>query len=90
MFDYAKLLIKYEILKREDKKNLTKIERFENENKVLRQCLLSEEKRTSTFRRCYRNKLNEIEDLTNDYFKSQKEIELLNKKLKRVEKNDKN
>lgn len=85
MFDYAKLLIKYEILKREDKKNLTKLERLENENKVLRQCLLSEEKRTSTFRRSYRNKLNQHEDLTNEYFKLQKEVNKLERKLKKYE-----
>jgi len=85
MFDYAKLLIKYEILKREDKKNLTKLERLENENKVLRQCLLSEEKRTSTFRRSYRNKLNQHEDLTNEYFKLQKEVKKLERKLKKYE-----
>ena len=60
---YAKLLLKCEVLKQQEKKNLRKIGTLQNENETLRQCLLNEEKRTKTFRSSYRKKLNEFEDL---------------------------
>ena len=63
IISYAELLLKYEVLKHEDKKHLRKIGILQNENETLRQCLLNEEKRTKTFRSSYRKKLNEFEDL---------------------------
>lgn len=60
---YAELLLKYEVLKQQDKKHLKKIGILQTENETLRQCLLNEEKRTKTFRSSYRKKLNEFEDL---------------------------
>ena len=63
VLSYAELLIKYEILKREDSKHLKKIDTLQTENEVLRQCLLNEEKRTKQFRNSYRKKLNDYEEL---------------------------
>ena len=60
---YAELLLKYEVLKQQEKKHLRKIGTLQNENETLRQCLLNEEKRTKTFRSSYRKKLNDYEDL---------------------------
>lgn len=64
IINYAELLIKHEILKREDKKHLKKLDMLQTENRVLRQCLLNEEKRTKLFRNSYRKKLNEYDELT--------------------------
>lgn len=63
ILSYAELLIKHEILKREDNKHLKMIDILQTENEVLRQCLLNEEKRTKQFRNSYRKKLNDYEDL---------------------------
>ena len=60
---YAGLLLKYEILKQQDKNHLRKIRILQNENETLKRCLINEEKRTKTFRSGYRKKLNEFEDL---------------------------
>ena len=85
LFDYTTLLIKYEVLKHEDKRHLKKIDKLDMENQTLRMCLLSEEKRTDTFRRSYHNKINECEDLLNVNRNQSEEIKKLERK---VQKND--
>lgn len=84
--NYTKLLIKYEILKREDVKHLKKIGYYEVENKTLRVCLIEEEKRTAKFRSCYKDITNEYENLANDYQKLEKEKKSLERKIKKLEK----
>ncbi len=74
ILSYAELLIKYEILKREDSKHLKKIDTLQTENEVLRKCLLNEEKRTKTFRSSYRKKLNDYEDLERKFKNGNKNI----------------
>ena len=82
LFNYAELLIKYEILKREEQDNLKMLDRYELENQTLRMCLKNEEQRTVAFRRNYRNKLNEYEELANEYNNLLEEKEKLERKLK--------
>ena len=79
---YIDLLIRYEALKTQDKKNLSKLDKLQTENQTLRQCLLNEEKRTSTFRSSYRKKLNECEDLQTENLNQTVEIKKLERKLK--------
>lgn len=79
---YIDLLIRYEALKIQDKKNLSKLDKLQIENKTLRQCLLNEEKRTSAFRSSYRKKLNECEDLQAENINQTVEIKKLERKLK--------
>ena len=79
---YVDLLIRYEVLKRQDKNNLSKLDKLQTENQTLRQCLLNEEKRTNTFRSSYRKKLNECEDLQNEKINQTVEIKKLERKLK--------
>ena len=86
IFSYAELLIKYELLKREEIETLKKLDRYELENQTLRMCLKNEEQRTVSFRRNYRNKLNEYEDLMNSYNNLLEEKE----KIERKNKNGKN
>lgn len=79
---YVDLLIRYEVLKIQDKKNLSKLDKLQTENQTLRQCLLNEEKRTSTFRSSYRKKLNEFEDLQTENINQTMEIKKLERKIK--------
>lgn len=79
---YVDLLIRYEVLKRQDKNNLSKLDKLQTENQTLRQCLLNEEKRTSTFRSSYRKKLNEFEDLQTENINQTMEIKKLERKIK--------
>ena len=83
---YVELLVKYEILKREDKKHLNKLEQYEIENKTLRVCLQNEEKRTAKFRSCYKDILNEYEDLKYENEKSLKTIQTKERIIKKMEK----
>jgi predicted nucleic acid-binding Zn-ribbon protein len=83
----CKLLIKYELLKREDSKHLKKLAKKEKENKLLKDCLDNEEKRTKKFRSAYKMILNEYEDLNTEYQEAQKEIKRLDRQVKRLEKN---
>lgn len=82
LFDYTRLLIKYELLKKEEVETLKKLDRYEIENKTLRMCLKNEEQRTVTFRRNYRNKLNDYEDLLCKFNKVSEEKETLERKQK--------
>lgn len=82
LFDYTTLLIKYELLKKEELETLKKLDRYEIENKTLRMCLKNEEQRTVTFRRNYRNKLNDYEDLLCKFNKVSEEKETLERKQK--------
>lgn len=82
---YIDLLIRYEALKIQDKKNLSKLDKLQTENQTLRQCLLNEEKRTSTFRSSYRKKLNECEDLQHENLNQTIEIKKLERKIKNGE-----
>lgn len=84
---YVDLLIRYEVLKIQDKKNLSKLDKLQTENQTLRQCLLNEEKRTSTFRSSYRKKLNEFEDLQTENINQTMEIKKLERKIKNGENN---
>lgn len=84
---YVDLLIRYEVLKIQDKKNLSKLDKLQTENQTLRQCLLNEEKRTSTFRNSYRKKLNECEDLQTENINQTMEIKKLERKIKNGENN---
>lgn len=86
IFNYTGLLVKYEILKREDNKHLKKLSRYEIENKTLRVCLENEERRTAKFRGAYKNVLNEYEDLISKYEKLEKEKKSLERKIKKIEK----
>jgi hypothetical protein len=79
---YVDLLIRYEVLKIQDKKNLSKLDKLQTENQTLRQCLLNEEKRTGTFRNSYRKKLNECEDLQVENLNQTMEIKKLERKIK--------
>lgn len=79
---YIDLLIRYEVLKIQDKKNLSKLDKLQTENQTLRQCLLNEEKRTNTFRNSYRKKLNECEDLQVENLNQTMEIKKLERKIK--------
>ena len=84
---YIDLLIRYEVLKIQDKKNLSKLDKLQTENQTLRQCLLNEEKRTSTFRNSYRKKLNECVDLQVENLYQTMEIKKLERKIKNGENN---
>lgn len=79
---YVDLLIRYEVLKRQDKNNLSELNKLQTENQTLRQCLLNEEKRTNTFRNSYRKKLSECEDLQNEKINQTIKIKKLERKIK--------
>ena len=86
LFDYTTLLLRYEFLKRENKDILIKLDKYQLENQALRQCSIGSDARETKFRRVYRNKLNDYEDLMSMYNKVVKEKETLEKKVKKLEK----
>lgn len=85
LFNYTGVLIKYDILKHEDKKHLKRLGQYEIENKTLKQCLESESKRVMTFRGSYKKVLNDYEILTSEYNKLLSEKKTLERKLKKME-----
>lgn len=89
LFNYTTLLLKYEFLKRENKDILIKLDKYQLEAQALRQCNISSDAKEAKFRRAYRNKLNDYEDLMSMYNKVVKEKEILEKKVKKLEKENK-
>lgn len=83
---YSELLIKYEILKKEDKRHIKSLDRMEIENETLRMCLTSEEQRTASFRKSYKIKLAEYEDLVFEKEQEIKKRKSLERKIKKLEK----